>query len=162
MSNISVLRQCVRFWGQTFKNVHDIRKMCLRKYLCVLMSLSESYVFVLLETCVGCSYDLEEYVYELKVLVRPHLVYTRGPSEGPKRRTQTALSVSTNEGKRRPVVQPTIHLLPSYIGPSRFVIQYQNIHKCKPVRPHQHSVGLVSFVKPAKAIKELPWLGVFY
>ena len=35
-------------------NVHDVRKVCLRKYLCDLRCLSEFYVFIFLETDVRC------------------------------------------------------------------------------------------------------------
>ena len=55
MIYISVLRQCVKFGGQTSKNVHDVQKVCLRKCLCDFMCLSEFYVFVLFENGVGYS-----------------------------------------------------------------------------------------------------------
>ena len=36
----------VKFGGQTSKNVHDVRKVCLEKTLCVLACFIEFYVFV--------------------------------------------------------------------------------------------------------------------
>ena len=35
--------------GQTSKNIHDMRKVCLRKCLCVFMCFSEVYMFGLIE-----------------------------------------------------------------------------------------------------------------
>ena len=46
----SVYRRCVsfmRFGGQTFKNVHDVRKICLELTFCVLACFVEFYVFIL-------------------------------------------------------------------------------------------------------------------
>ena len=40
------------------KNVHDVRKLCLKKYLCVLMCLGEFYVFILIKIDVGYFLDL--------------------------------------------------------------------------------------------------------
>ena len=62
MSYISVLRKCVKYGGQTSKNVHDVRKVCLRKCLCVFVCLSEFYVSALPEIDVGRSLHIEEYV----------------------------------------------------------------------------------------------------
>ena len=45
----------VMFGGQTSKNDHDVRKVILRKCLCVLMCFIEFYVFILIEIDVGCS-----------------------------------------------------------------------------------------------------------
>ena len=45
----------VKFGGQASKNVPDVWKICLKKYLCVLICLSEIYVFVLIKNDVGCS-----------------------------------------------------------------------------------------------------------
>ena len=44
-----------KFWVQSRKNIHDIRKVCLRMYLCVLMCLDEFFIFVFVETKVRCS-----------------------------------------------------------------------------------------------------------
>ena len=38
----------VKFGGQTSKNVYDVRKVCLRECLCILVCLCEFYVFVLI------------------------------------------------------------------------------------------------------------------
>lgn len=52
----------VMFWGQTFKNIHDVWNMFLRKSLGVFMCLSVFYFFIFFEIGVACSYDLENYV----------------------------------------------------------------------------------------------------
>ena len=45
----------MKFGGQSSENVHDVRKECLRKYLCVLISFIKFYMVVLIEIDVGCS-----------------------------------------------------------------------------------------------------------
>ena len=50
------------FGVKSTKNVHDIKNVWLRMYCCVLMCLDEFYVFVFLETNVGCSEDIEALV----------------------------------------------------------------------------------------------------
>ena len=83
MSYVSFHGHCVLFGCQTSKNVHDVRKVFLRMYSCVLMCLSEFYAFVLFELSVGCSYDLDEHFLGSIVRVRPHQVPTRGARDGP-------------------------------------------------------------------------------
>ena len=45
----------VTYEGQTSKNVHDVLKVCLRKWLCTLLCFTEFYVFFLIKIKVGCS-----------------------------------------------------------------------------------------------------------
>ena len=49
ISYIDFLRQCVKFRGQATKNVNDVRKVSLRKCLCLLMCMSGFYMFLLFE-----------------------------------------------------------------------------------------------------------------
>ena len=45
----------VTFRGQMSRNVYDVRKVCLRKCICVLMCFRKFYIFVVIEIDVGCS-----------------------------------------------------------------------------------------------------------
>ena len=45
----------VTFEGQTSRNIHDFKKVRLKKCYCIFMYVSEFYVFVLIEIDVGCS-----------------------------------------------------------------------------------------------------------
>ena len=73
------------------------------------------------------------YVYGFIFQVRPHLGPTRDPRQGP----NTALAMSTNETKRRPVVQATTRWQSTLTGPARMLLNRAN---SKPNTLHQRAV----------------------
>ena len=73
----------VKFGGQTLKNIHDVRKMCLEIRLCVSACFIEFYGFIFNETHMGGPKLLYQQISVGNVKVRLHVRLTWGPKGGP-------------------------------------------------------------------------------
>ena len=107
MMYIGCVSSFLKFGGQTFKNVHDVLKVCFEMTSCVLESFVEFYAFVLDEIYMECLKLIYENIWIGNVQVKVPKDHPRVLEEGPKFCSQTA---QATHGNRRPVCQLTPRL----------------------------------------------------
>ena len=87
---IGSLLSFMKFGGQTFKNVHDVLKVCFEMTSCVLESFVEFYAFVLDEIYMECLKLIYENIWIGNVQVKVPKDHPRVLEKGPFSRSKTA------------------------------------------------------------------------
>lgn len=130
--HIGSVSSFLKFGGQTSKNVHDVRKVCLETTLRVYLCFIEFYMFVLDETHVVCPKLVYEHIWVGKVWVRLHIGPTRGPTRGPQHWSSTLPSSGNRRPKRWPVDQETARRWVSLMEPLGLQVEELQV---QPMRP---------------------------
>ena len=96
----------MKFGGQTSKNVHDVRKVCLETTLCVLACFVEFYVFVLNEIPVRGHKIVYKHIQIVNIRENIPKDHPRVLEEGPKLVPKTAKTTEAIDAQwvsRRPI-----------------------------------------------------------